>query len=394
MIYIDNNATTKIDEEVLDAMLPYLREEYGNPGSRFYSLAENSKKAIEEAREKIAALINAKPKEIIFTSSGSESNNFIIKGMSDYLRFYENKGNHMITSKFEHKSVINSFRFLNGEIYLNKEKRKSIKSTPVIIDRGYKVDYLDGNLFGQVSLRDIEKTIIQDTILGSFIWANNETGNLNDINGIAKLFIKKGIFLHADATQIFGKLEIDVDETKVDGISFSAHKIYGPKGVGAAYLRSDRYNTKNITALIHGGDEQEFGYRGGTPPVHNIVGFGKAAEIAKRDMKRNENHMKNLEGEFTKILSSNFSDVKFLTDKDNKIPGVVSFILPSKINQVYLKQLSDKVSFSSGSACTISTNSTLLDNLGLAKYKANFFRVAFGKNNTMDEIQSLKEIFK
>lgn len=394
MIYIDNNATTKIDEEVLAAMRPYLEEQYGNPGSKFYLLAENAGDAIEEAREHVALLINAEPKEIIFTSSGSESNNFIIKGMSDYLKNYEKSGNHLLTSKFEHKSVLNSFRFLNGEIYMSKEKIKRKGQKPITIDRGYEVDFIGGNSRGQTSLEDIDSYIKDRTILGSFIWANNETGNLNDMVNIVDLFNKKDIFIHSDATQMVGKLDVDLQKIKLDAISFSAHKIYGPKGIGAAYLRSNKYTTKDITSLIHGGADQEYGYRAGTSAVHDIVGFGKAAEIAKRDMNKNIQHIKALEEEFIKMLSNKFDNLKLLIDEDQKVPGVVSFILPDVNNQIYLKELSEYVAFSSGSACTVSTDSSLLDELGLAEYRSNFFRVAFGKNNTLDEIKELNKIFQ
>ena len=393
MIYIDNNATTKIDEEVLDAMRPYLEEYYGNPGSKFYLLADNSKDAIERAREQVATLIKCKPKEIIFTSSGSESNNFIIKGMSDYLKNYEKKGNHLLTTKFEHKSVLNSFRFLNGEIYMSKEKTKRKGMEPITIDRGYEVDFIGGNSRGQSSLEDISSYIKDETILGSFIWANNETGNLNDINNIVNLFNQRDIFIHSDATQIVGKLNVDLEKTKLDAMSFSAHKIYGPKGVGAAYLRSNKYTTKDITSLIHGGEDQEYGYRAGTSAVHDIVGFGKAAEIAKRDMDENITHIKALEKEFINMLSNKFDNLKLLIDEDQKIPGVVSFILPDVNNQIYLKKLSKDVAFSSGSACTVSTDSSLLDELGLSEHRSNFFRVALGKNNTIDEIKQLNKIF-
>lgn len=393
MIYIDNNATTKIDREVLEAMRPYLEEEYGNPGSRFYTLAENANKAVEKARESVATLINVKPKEIIFTSSGSESNNFIIKGVSDYLKNYEKKGNHLITTKFEHKSVINSYRFLNGEIYMNKEKIKKMGQAPILIDRGYEVEFLGGNNRGQTSIEEIKSHIKENTILGSFIWANNETGNLNNIEEITKLFNEKGIFLHSDATQIVGKLEVDLAKIKLDAISFSAHKIYGPKGIGAAYLRANKYTTKDITSLIHGGDDQELGYRAGTPAVHNIVGFGKAAEIAKRDMNKNIKKLEGLESEFIKILNNRYENAKLLIDEEHKVPGVISFVLPGINNQIYLKRLSKDVAFSSGSACTISSDSSLLDDMGLGEYKSNFFRVAFGKNNTMEEIEKLKSVF-
>lgn len=393
MIYIDNNATTRIDKEVLEAMKPYLDEEYGNPGSRFYTLANNAEKAVEKAREQVADLVNAKAKEIIFTGSGSESNNFIIKGMSDYLRNYEEKGNHIVTSVVEHKSVINSFRFLDGQIYMNREVKKKLGVKPKQIDRGYNVDYLKVNSFGQVSIEDLKEIISRKTILGSFIWANNETGNLNDMEKIVELFRQKNVFLHSDATQIVGKLDVDMQKVLLDAMAFSAHKIYGPKGVGAAYLRANRYTTKDITALIHGGQDQELGYRAGTPAVHNIVGFGKAAELAKARMDQSIKKLRGLEVEFIGILKQNFKDIEFLMDKNHKIPGVVSFILPDINNQIYLKKLSNDVAFSSGSACTISTESNLLDHIGKKEYKANFFRVAFGNNNNYKDLEKLKEIF-
>ena len=391
MIYLDNNATTRIDEEVLDAMMPFLKEEYGNPGSKYYSLGSNAKNAVEDAREKLAKLINAEPKEIIFTSSGSESNNLLIKGMADYLRFYEERGNHLLTSSVEHKSVINSFRFLDGEIFMNKEIKKTFGKGPKKIDRGYRVDFLDVDREGLVNLEELEKAIEEDTILGSFIWANNETGSINNIKAIGKIMAEKEVFFHSDGTQAVGKIDVDVKDVLVDGLTFSSHKIYGPKGVGALYLKSREYSSQNITSLIHGGSDQESGYRAGTLPVHDIVGFGKAAEIAKRDLDKNSMKISEMEKLLIKILKDKYEDIIFLTGEE-KVPGVISFLLPDKNNQLYLKKIGDRVAMSSGSACTMGTDLSIVEAMGLDRYKSNFLRIAIGKNNTMDEIEKLKEI--
>ncbi|MBU5310594.1 cysteine desulfurase [Tissierella carlieri] len=392
MIYLDNNATTPIDDEVVYAMEPYLREEYGNPSSKFYTLAANAEKAVNLAREKVANLIHSDPKEIIFTSSATESNNFIIKGIADYMRYYEEKGNHIITSKVEHQSIINTCRFLNGEIYMNKEKRKNLNKEGKVIDRGYEVDFLDVNEFGQVQTSIILKKIKHTTILGSIIWANNEIGNLNDINEIANLFKNNGVLFHTDATQAIGRVQVDVKKTPIDFMSFSAHKLYGPKGIGAAYIKSGKYSMPDITSLIHGGDNQEFGYRAGTLSVHNIVGFGKAAEIAKRDMNSYIIKLEKLEVEFKKLISTKYPDIIFLTDPRNHVPGVVSFIIPRTNNMMYIKSLSDKVAMSSGSACSITGESHVLSAINRLEYNTNFFRVSFNKFNTEEEIIKLKDI--
>lgn len=393
MIYLDNNSTTPIDKEVFQAMEPYLREEYGNSSSKYYTLASNAEKAVNEARRKVANLINAEPNEIIFTSSATESNNFIIKGIADYMKYYEKRGNHIITSLVEHQSIINACRFLNGEIYMNKGKRKKINSEEKTINRGYRVDFLDVNEFGQVEVDTILKKISNNTVLGSIMWANNETGNLNDIDKIARTFREKGVLFHTDATQAVGRINVNVKETPVDLMSFSAHKFYGPKGIGAAYLRRNNLAIPDITALIHGGDNQEFSLRAGTLCVHNIVGFGKAAEIAKRDMNVYVQKLINLETEFKKMIIEKYDGIVFLTDQDNHVPGVVSFILPNMTNNMlYIKKISDKVAISSGSACSITNESHVLNAINKSEFATRFLRVSFNKYNTYEEIKMLKEI--
>ena len=235
MIYLDNSATTPVDPEVLEAMLPYLKEEFGNPSSRHYTLAVNAEKAVEKAREQVAGLINAKSNEIIFTSGASESNNFIIKGVTDYMKYYEEKGNHIITSTVEHKSVLQTCKFLNGEIF-NNNPTKSVASRFIKkqavkkIDRGFEVDFLSVNEYGQVNAEEFKNLIKDNTILASFIYGNNEIGSLNDINTLGKIAKEKNILFHTDATQVLGKIDIDVNTLPVDFMSFSAHKLYDPKG--------------------------------------------------------------------------------------------------------------------------------------------------------------------
>ena len=306
MIYLDNSATTPVDPEVLEAMLPYLKEEFGNPSSRLYTLAVNAEKAVEKAREQVATLINAKSNEKIFTCGASESNNFIIKGVADYMKYYEEKGNHIITSTVEHKSVLQTCKFLNGEVF-NNNPTKSVASRFIKkqavkkIDRGFEVDFLSVNEYGQVNAEKFEKAIKANTILASFIYGNNEIGSLNDINTLGKIAKEKNILFHTDATQVLGKIDIDVNTLPVDFMSFSAHKLYAPKGVGAAYIRQNGLTNFKMTSLIHGG-QQESGYRAGTHGVHNIVGFCKACEIAKRDMKEYMKKIEQLEVEAKKMI--------------------------------------------------------------------------------------------
>ena len=390
MIYLDNVATTPIDPEVLDSMLPYLKEEFGNPSSRHYTLAKNAENAINLAREQVANLINAQPEEIIFTSCASESNNFIIKGVSDYLKNYKHKGNHIITSCVEHKSVLNSCKFLNGDIFFNKDKKRMGKTiAQPKIDRGYTVDFLNVNEKGQVSLIDFNKAILPNTILASIMWGNNELGTLNDINSISNIAKSKNILFHSDATQVLGKINIDVKSTPVDFLSFSAHKLYGPKGIGATFIRKNIIMPE-ITCLIHGGS-QENGYRAGTHSVHNIVGFGKACEIAKKDMNEYISKIESLTKEVTNILKEKFNDIIFINDCDDSIPGVISVLIPEIINERYIANLSEKIAISSGSACSIGEPSYVIDAIGKSDMTSKFLRISLNKFLNKNDLLKLKE---
>ena len=286
MIYLDNAATSPVDEEVLDAMLPFLREEYGNPSSKYYCKADNAKQAVEDARAKVAALFGAKSEEIIFTAGSTESTNLIIKGALDYSKYYCKGKNHVITSNAEHKATLNVCKYLNGEIYSNNDATMSLFSRDNKIDRGYTATFIEVDKFGIASPEKLEEAITDNTALASFLYVNSETGTINDISALSTAAHSHGVLIHADVTQAAGKMSVNVHDLDVDFLSASAHKFYGPKGIGCAYIKSDKYGLPPITSLIHGG-EQESGIRAGTLAVHNIVGFGKAAEIALRDMEKN-----------------------------------------------------------------------------------------------------------
>ncbi|AOR23765.1 cysteine desulfurase family protein [Clostridium taeniosporum] len=384
MIYLDNSATTPIDPEVLDAMLPYLKEEYGNPSSRYYTLAVNASNAVEKAREQVASLINAEPKEIIFTGGASESNNFIIKGVADYKKYYEESGNHIITSTVEHKSVLQTCKFLNGEVFWNKSEKSVAskflkkKTETKKIDRGYEVSFLTVNKYAQVEEDTFRNSIKDNTILASFIWGNNEIGSLNDIEKLCAIAKEKNILFHSDATQVLGKIDLDVKKIPLDFLSMSAHKIYGPKGVGAAFIRQTGLSDYKMTSLIHGG-LQESGYRAGTSAVHNIVGFGKACEISKRDMNEYIKKICELEVEIKKMLTQKYPGVEFLGDPDNHIPGVIGMLIPGIVNDMFIKDMADKCAISSGSACGIGEPSYVIKEIGVADRSSQFIRITLSK---------------
>ena len=393
MIYLDNSATTPVDPEVLDAMLPYLKEEYGNPSSRYYSLAVNANNAVEKAREQVADLINAEPREIIFTGGSSESNNFIIKGVADYKKYYEESGNHIITSTVEHKSVLQTCKFLNGDVFWNKSEKSVAsqflkkKSTNKKIDRGYEVSFLPVNQYAQVEKDTFESSIKENTILASFIWGNNEIGSLNDIKSLCNIAKNKNILFHSDATQVLGKIDIDVKKIPVDFLSMSAHKIYGPKGVGAAFVRQNGLGNYKMTSLVHGG-LQEDGYRAGTSAVHNIVGFGKACEIAKRDMDTYMKKIAEMEVEAKKMLTQKDPGVEFLGDPHNHIPGVIGMLIPGIVNDMFIKDMADKgvCAISSGSACGIGEPSYVIQEVGYGDRSSQFVRLSLNKFTNKKEL--------
>lgn len=394
MIYLDNSATSPIDEEVRDAMLPYLSEEFGNPSSKYYCKATNAKAAVEEAREKVAMLIGAKPEEIIFTAGATESTNFIIKGYLDYRKYYGDGRNHVITSLVEHKATLNTCRYLNGELYSNNDPTISLFGEKRKVDRGFEATFVGVTTNGEISVEEIEKTIKDNTALVSILYVNNEIGSISDVSRVSEICKSHNIALHSDLTQALGKLEIDVNNLGIDYASCSAHKIYGPKGIGAAYMKSDAYGIAPITAFMHGG-EQEFGYRAGTHAVHNIVGFGKAAEIALRDMKKNETHIQKLD-ELLLHGIANIDGIHTTVDESKRIPGIVSLVVEKEDfhNERFIKKISEEVALSTGSACSAGEPSYVIQALGLGDKVNKVLRVSINKFTTESEINSFVELLK
>lgn len=394
MIYFDNSATTAIDPEVLDAMLPYLTTEYGNPSSKYYPLAKSAQQAVEDSRAKVAALIHAKPEEIIFTCGATESSNMIIKGVADYEKYYTKRGNHIITSKIEHHATLNTCKFLNGEIYSNHDATFSLGGEPVRVDRGYDVTFLDVDPFGRVSVERLREALRPTTSLVSIMWANNEIGTINDIGALCAAAHRNGTAFHTDATQISGKLPINVAEMPVDYLSLSAHKFYGPKGVGAAYIRGDDYGLPPITAFMHGG-EQESGIRAGTLAVHNIVGFGKAAELAQSRQERRTQRLREIDGA-ARALFLHEPEFELLGDPDAHIPGLISVVVLRDTfdNERFLKKVSDRYAISAGSACTAGEPSHVLRAIGRSEDTSRVLRLSLDEHTSLDELKQLIALIK
>lgn len=285
MIYLDNAATTQIAPEVLDAMMPYLTEEFGNAGS-LHSLGRRAADAIAKARKQVADCIGAKPEQIIFTSGGTEANNLVFKGLAPYLKS-QNK-THIITSKIEHDSVLNTVKEMN-------------------IKHGFDVSYLDVTNKDRVPIeidRGIQEVINENTGIVSVMYVNNETGLVNNVLQACVSAHTNGVLFHTDGVQALGSIEIDVDKLGCDFLSISSHKIHGAKGTGALYVR----NPELLSSLLTGGEEQEFGYRGGTENVAGIVGFGKACELISLNFEQNRNRVQYLKKLFYDVLLHNLTE--------------------------------------------------------------------------------------
>ena len=394
MIYFDNSATSPVDEEVLDAMLPYLREEYGNPSSKYYCKAVNAHNAVEDARAKVAKLIGANPEEIIFTAGATESTNFIIKGYMDYRRYYGDGKNHIITSVAEHKATLNTCKYLNGDLYSNNDPTVTLFGGKKTVNRGYEASFVGITETGEILVTSIDEAIKNNTAMVSVIYVNNEVGTISNISEIAKLCAKKGIAIHSDLTQAIGKMAIDVHDLGIDFASCSAHKIYGPKGVGAAFVKSDAYGIPPITAFMHGG-EQENGFRAGTLAVHNIVGFGKAAEIALRDFEVNEKRILKLDQMLISELNA-IQEISLTNPSEQRLPGIVSIVVDKRDfnNERFIKHISDKLALSTGSACSAGEPSYVITALGLEDKVSKVLRISINKYTTEEDIIQLIKILK
>ncbi len=391
MIYLDNSATTAISREVYEAMIPFLTSEFGNPSSKYYSQATVAKDAVEQSRYWVAKLIHAKPEEIIFTAGSTESSNMIIKGVADYQKYYEKKGNHIITSLAEHHATLNTCKFLNGDIYSNHDATFSLSGGPRKVDRGFEVTFLGVNPYAQVVLKDFEQAIKPNTILASFIWANNEIGSINDVKKLVDIAHQNGIPLHIDGTQIVGRLPVDLEKMQIDFLSLSAHKLHGPKGVGAAYIRGDDYGLPPISAHMHGG-EQEQGIRAGTLAVHNIVGFGKAAELACQNIEQKEKKLWKLDEQVREMIGQH-EQLELLGDPHQHVPGIFSIVVHDDTfnNERFIKSVSTKFALSTGSACTAGMPSHVLKAIGKNEDVSRVLRISLSADDTSEIISALLE---
>lgn len=323
-IYFDHAATTKLDEEVLEEMMPYLTDEYGN-ASTIYQLGRSSRNAIETAREKIAKSIHAEPSEIYFTSGGTESDNTAIRGIA---YGYQEKGNHIITSKIEHPAVLETCKQLENE--------------------GFEVTYLDVNENGIVDVEQLKKSIKETTTLISIMFANNEVGTIQPVAEIGKIAREKHIYFHTDSVQAIGSIAIDVNEMNIDSLSMSAHKFYGPKGIGALYVRKGIMFQKYMN-----GGHQERDKRAGTENVPAIVGMGKAIEIAYRDLESHTKYIKELREYYEREVERQIPDIKINGDRNQRLPGNSNISFKGIEAESLLINLDLKgICTSSGSACT------------------------------------------
>ena len=355
--YLDHAATTYVKPEVLDAMLPFFGDNFANPSS-MYKIAKDSRVAVEYARKQVADAIGADVNEIYFTSGGSEADNLLIKG---YARTNKAKGNHIITSKIEHMAVLETCKMLEKE--------------------GFEVTYLNVDENGFVDLDELKRSIKSQTILISIMFANNEIGTIQPVDEIAKIAKQNDILFHTDAVQAVGNLKIDVKRMDIGALSLSAHKFYGPKGVGALYIRKEY----DFQPIISGG-HQEKNKRSGTENVPGIVGMGKAIELAINELEKNSEKLTKIRDKYIEKIFEKIPDVKLNGDRNNRLPGNVNITFRGVGGASLLLMLSeDKIYVSSGSACTagLAAPSHVLKAIGLRDDMANgALRVTFGENNS------------
>ncbi len=327
-IYLDYNATTPIDPRVLEEMMPYFKDGFGNPSS-IHSFGMRGKGALDRARDQVAALINASPREIVFTSGGSESNNYAIMGAA---YGSEERGNHLITTSVEHESVLEAFR--------------SLEKT------GFRVTYLGVDASGTIDLDELLDSISDETILVSCIFANNETGTVMPIAEIARIVKEKGAIFHTDAVQAGGKIDIDMNEVPADLLTVSAHKFYGPKGAGALYVRDGVNKRIPLRPLIHGGG-QERGSRSGTENVPAIAGMGMASEISLREMREDESRIRPLRDSLWESLSASIAGIRLNGDMDGLLWNTLNVFIDGVSGDSLSMALDlEGLAVSTGSACS------------------------------------------
>lgn len=371
--YFDNSATTRVKEEVLNEMLPFLSIEYGNPSS-MYGIGRSAKRAIEEARKRVASLINCKPEEIYFTSCGSESDNTALKGIADK---YNKKGKYIITSKIEHPAILHTAQ--------NLERH------------GYNVTYVDVNKNGIINLEKLQNAINSETILISIMFANNEIGTIEPIEKISEIAHKHGIIFHTDAVQAVGNIPIDVQKLGIDMLSLSGHKLYAPKGIGALYVKKGI----EFERFIDGG-HQEKNKRAGTENVAQIVGLGKACQIAERNLKQYEEKLRNLRDYCLQQMKDKNFEFHINGTMEQRLPGNLNVCFENiDSNELILKLDAVGICVSGGSACSSgeSKPSHVLTAIGVPSDLAKgALRLTFGDFNTKDDvdyfIENLEKIIK
>lgn len=364
--YFDNAATTRINEEVLKEMFPYLTKEYGNASS-MYSIGRQSRRAIENARKQVAQLLNCKPQEIYFTSCGTESDNTALKGVA--LKNKE-KGNHIIISKIEHPAILHTCQ--------NLEKQ------------GFEVTYLNVDEEGTIDLEQLNNSIKPSTILISIMFANNEIGTIEPIEQISYIAKKHNIIFHTDAVQACGNVPIDVQKMGIDMLSLSGHKINAPKGIGALYVKEGI----EFETYMDGG-HQEHSKRAGTENVAEIVGLGKACEMAKNNMEKHMKYLQNLRDYYISQVEEKIPDVKLNGSRKNRLPGNSNFSFKDIRGDELLLKLDEKgICASSGSACSTGSlePSHVLTAIGLPQNLLDgTLRVTFGEDNTIEDVDYLVE---
>lgn len=367
-IFLDYQSTTPCDPRVVEAMMPWFTERFGNPHTRSHAYGWEAEEATEIAREHVAALIGANPKEVVFTSGATESNNLALKGVA---HFYQDKKKHIITVQTEHKCVLDSCRHLERE--------------------GFEVTYLPVQENGLVDLGQLKAAMREDTLIVSVMAVNNELGVIQSLKEIGAMCRENGTFFHTDAAQAFGKIPLDVEEMNIDLMSISGHKIYGPKGIGAMFIR--RRPRVRLVPLINGGG-QERGFRSGTLPTPMVVGLGEAARLAKLEMESDYAHVKALSDKFMNAVCDNVKDVFLNGDREMRYPGCLNLSFAYIEGESMIMSIKD-LAVSSGSACTSASlePSYVLRAIGVGEDLAHTsIRFGIGRFTTEEEVDRAIEI--
>lgn len=372
-IYLDNHSTTPVDPRVLEAMLPYFTEKFGNAASRNHAFGWEAEEAVDHARKQIARLIHADPKELVFTSGATESDNLALKGV---MEMYREKGDHLITNTTEHRAVLDTAKALESK-------------------RGLKVTYLPVDKYGMVNPDDVRHAITDKTVLISIMLANNEIGTINPVREIGKLAKEKGVLFHCDATQGVGKIPVDVQEMGIDLMSLSAHKMYGPKGVGALYVRKKGPRVR-ITPMLDGGGHER-GMRSGTLPVPLIVGFGRACELCEQEMSAEAVRLAAMRDRLQTGIMSGLVEVYLNGHSTQRLPHNLNVSFAYVEGESLLMGVKE-IALSSGSACTSATlePSYVLRALGVGSDLAHSsIRFGLGRFNTDEDIEyTIKRIIE